>query len=76
MGDICENEWNPGKEQVPDQADVPPRFAVCHARADQPDAHGARGVEQDEYSNVMPVADGEISNSIDHESICFESDTR
>lgn len=66
MGNVGKDEWNPGEKQVPDQPDVPACFAVRHARGDQPDAHGAGSVEQDEHGKVMPVANGKVSKFVEH----------
>lgn len=69
MGNVGKDERNPGEEEIPDQAEVPVRIAVCHSCQNECDAHRAGNIEQYKDREAMPVAKNEIMKSVSHERI-------
>ena len=76
MGEIGEDEGNPGEEEIPDQTGMTGRIRVHHPRPDQPDADRARQVEQDEDGDVMPVAVDEVFYSVESHFYFFKNSNK
>lgn len=72
MGEVGKDERYPRKEEIPDQPEMPARFAVCYAGEYEPDAHGASNVEQRKDREVMTVSENEITKSIAHDLFVFD----
>jgi hypothetical protein len=61
MGEIRQDEGNPGQEEIPDQTQVPARFTVHDPRRHQPNANGTGKVQQGKYGYVITVADEKVA---------------
>jgi hypothetical protein len=66
MSNIREYEGNPGKEQVPDQADVTACITVRHACCYQSNAYRTGSIEQYKDGNIVPVAYEKVSKLVEH----------
>jgi hypothetical protein len=66
VGEIRNYEGDPGQKQVPDQPRMAAGFSVRHTRKDQDNTYQARGIDQDEDRDIVPVIPEEFAQLANH----------
>ena len=66
MCNVGKDEGNPGEEEIPDQAGVACCVCVGYSCSHEKDTGQAGYVEEEKYSNTMPVSKDKIFEFVIH----------
>ena len=69
MSNVRKNKRDPREKEIPDQSNVSVGVAIDHTRGNQCDTYCTGSIKQGKDSNVMAVADEEISKSVYHNDL-------